>query len=139
MLKPNKPIKETVSMLKHCAAELNKTSDEMNAAFVLLDEQFKKLNLGVEAWVSTTGKDVYVGYSKVNNKWGLTIKKVTSDLAGDLTSEYWLVNDAPRSYRIMCCTAIPELMQALVSAVDAMTVTANHSAKYLNDLLVGMS
>ena len=51
-----------------------------------LDEALKKLNLGISSWVSFHGWDdgpfseVHeIGYSKINSKWGIGIKRIIED------------------------------------------------------------
>lgn len=112
------------------AKRLNKASDELTDAIGPLDAAFTALNLGVTAWYeyAKTEDDFgeftsrYVGYAKVDGKWGLAISEV-SGTRDDSPEEYddkeWLFNDAPRAMRIDAISHIPSLLDVLVNQVNA--------------------
>jgi len=128
------PLKDRIAasfqQLADGAARLNKASDDLADAIGPLDTAFRALNLGITAWHEYAGSEDdrgefwshYVGYAKVNGKWGLAISEVLGD-RGESPEEHdikeWLFNDAPRVMRIEAIGHIPALLEALVSQVNA--------------------
>jgi len=107
--------------LSKSANSLNIASDRLNEAIEHLDEALKKLNLGISSWVSFYGWDdgpfseVHeIGYSKINSKWGIGIKRIIEDQTqpqGYQTDETeWQFSEAPRDMRIQ---AIPHLHKVI--------------------------
>ena len=114
------------------AADLNTASDELGKAVTIWDSALKKLNLGIEAWVDSSGGesgdlwwDRGIGYAQVNDKWGLALRTREGDYRepDQLTreSETWHFNQAPRWLRIEGVTKLPELLEALLRGAEDTT------------------
>jgi prefoldin subunit 5 len=109
--------------LSSAAESLNSVSDALSKAVADIDDGLKKLNLGIEAWVSvcagTDHRDATywsrdLGYAKVNGKWGIALREVEgSHVNDDHEIEEWLFNDAARSSRLEAIKKIPELLSKL--------------------------
>jgi hypothetical protein len=111
--------------LTETASSLNASSDEFTKVVGILDEALKKLNVGLTVWVTylTWAEEPpnyshdQIGYSKVNNKWGIALRRVFGDEAlGEEGQEGpWSFNDAPREMRLHGVDKLPELIEALDS------------------------
>ena len=107
------------------AADLNAVSDELGKSIAEIDVALKKLNLGITTWVKIHGDDGNpyddsfwsrdIGYAKVSNKWGISLRTIDGQLSDPDRSETeeWLFNDAPRSLRLEAIDKIPELLEKL--------------------------
>lgn len=113
------------------ATDLNAASDELASPVSELDSTLKKLNLGIEVWVTIRGYDSLpedtshwsedIGYAKVNGRWGIALRSVRGDYAqpDHDTIEAWLFNEGPRNLRLSAIGKIPELLTALTQqAID---------------------
>jgi uncharacterized phage infection (PIP) family protein YhgE len=111
--------------LTSVANSLNTASDELTKVVSVLDEALKKLNVGLEAWVTfSKWSDEHrscaeqVGYCKLNGKWGIAIQRLTTwteaigqdedDLDGP-----WHFNEAARDIRLEAVDKLPELIEEL--------------------------
>jgi hypothetical protein len=128
------PLKNRIAasfqQLAEGATRLNKASDDLTDAIGPLDAAFKALNLGITAWHEYARDEddlgefwsQYVGYAKVDGKWGLAISAVSgnrNESPEEHDDKEWLFNDAPRAMRIEAIGHIPMLLDALVSQVNA--------------------
>jgi hypothetical protein len=114
--------------LTAAAADLNAVSDNLGKPISALDTVLKGLHLGLETWVvfSQTGfetgfEDSYIGYAKINSKWGVALKVVSGD---HNSPEYasvnqWLFNDAPRLLRLEAIDKLPELIEGLIDTAHS--------------------
>ena len=85
-------------------------SDELGKSIGVLDAALKKLNLGISTWSRLDRwedafgnySSRYLGYAKVNNRWGIALRTVAgnNNQPEEATVEEWLFNDAPRALRI---------------------------------------
>jgi len=109
--------------LSSVASSLNAASDELTKVIGVLDEALKKLNLGLIVWVGfrwRSSEPPYydldqIGYSKINGKWGIALRRIWGDESHDVESEEgpWLFNDAPREMRLHSVDKIPALIEEL--------------------------
>src|SRR6266852_3794275 len=96
--------------LSASANTLNTASDKFSDAAHALDEALNKLSPGVTAWITVTRRPTQddapyeteeerLGFAKINNKWGLSLCRVTRDNKADKEeiTDQWLFNDAPRN------------------------------------------
>src|SRR5437763_1208094 len=97
-------LRSSYTQLSSSAQSLNTASDELTKIVSSLDTGLKKLNLGIEAWVTiSTGSDEsgrysyddQLGYGKVNAKWGIAIRQLEGDeLSGEeRIAQEWLFAD----------------------------------------------
>jgi hypothetical protein len=115
--------------LSLAASHLNLVSDELGKSIAVLDGALKKLNLGITCWLridrweDTLGSysSRYLGYAKVNNRWGIALRIVTGNDAkpDEATIEEGLFNDAPRALRIESIDKLPDLFEQLIKEADA--------------------
>lgn len=98
--------------LRLLSARINYLSDSLRRSIDVIDEALKEINLGVEAFVSTSEEYVKLGYSKINGIWGLSI---TLD-DGQNEPVVWRFNDAPRKFRLDSVDYIPALIVELNTA-----------------------
>jgi hypothetical protein len=114
------------------SAELNAASDDLAKAIAPIDAVLKQFNLGVNAWHRYGGfvneHDVayenFVGYAKVNGKWGLALSHVFDHER----EEEWLFNDAPRAMRIEAVKYLPDLLEILAKRAAETSVDLRTSA-----------
>jgi hypothetical protein len=128
------------SQLSTVAADLNAVSDELGKSIAEIDVALKKLNLGINTWVTIRESQEYyfdgsplwrwsIGYAKVEGRWGISLSKVNGDLSNpdESNNEEWLFNDAPRSLRLEAIDKIPELLEKL--SKDAVKTTKDIRAR----------
>jgi hypothetical protein len=126
------------------ASSLNSASDELSKVIAVLDEALKKLNLGLTVWVVFESHSVepwqfddeYIGYCKVNGKWGIALQRAWGDnRENDFDREGpWLFNEAPREMRLKSVDAIPKLIEALSSAASEMTKKVQEKTRGVREL-----
>lgn len=117
------------SKLSTVAKDLNTVSDELGKSINEIDAALKKLNLGVPAWVKIRSSGIdpehndfwdetdFVGYCKINGKWGISLRTVGDDLQNhNQTCDEWLFTDAPRALRLAAIDKIPDLFEAMIQA-----------------------
>jgi hypothetical protein len=125
-------VQSSYQQLLKVAADLNVVSDELGKCIVDLDAGLKKLSLGVTTWVKIRGREneqsgdftaEYLGYSKVNGKWGISLSKVNGNYnygADEESSEEWPFNEGPRELRLAAIEKIPALLNELSEAATKM-------------------
>ncbi len=139
--------------LSLAASHLNLVSDELCKSIVVLDAALKKLNLGISTWSRLDRwedafgnySSRYLGYAKVNNRWGIALRTVAgnNNQPEEATVEEWLFNEAPRALRIEAVEKLPDLFENLIKEADvairkvkAQTLNARHLSAALGDATV---
>src|SRR6476660_7415912 len=124
-------VSSSYRQLSLAASHLNLVSDELGKSIGVLDAALRKLNLGIASWLrldrwedafgNYTSR--YLGYAKINNRWGIALRTVNgnNNTPEDATVEEWLFNDAPRALRIEAVEKLPDLFENLVKEADAAT------------------
>jgi hypothetical protein len=128
------PAKERItSSFKQLALvsdDLNSAADEFNKTISGLDAALKGLRLGVSAWHRVAGnEDEYgtywsrdIGYTNVDNKWGIGIRRTFGDSNRDEhNEEVWLFADAPRWMGIESIGRLPDLFDDLIKRTEETT------------------
>jgi hypothetical protein len=128
------------AQLTAVASDLNSVSDELGKSIAQIDTALRKLNIGINVWVQLASWDYgessdfqfwteYVGYSKINGKWGISLKRVDGNhmRPDDDATESWLFNDAPRALRLQAIEKIPTLLEQL--SAQAVIATEKIKAK----------
>jgi hypothetical protein len=132
--KPAKPLPERVNtslkQLAESASRLNETSDEFALTIVAIDTALKSLNLGTTAWYEYAKSSDneggyssrYVGYAKINGKWGLALSTVSGYINySEDEVDQWSFNEAPRWMRIEAVDHIPDLLDELIKQTEKLT------------------
>jgi len=125
------PVQVHFRALSLLATSLNEASDELTKVVGILDEALKKLNVGLTVWVAYAHRGVEdwevdddeIGYSKVNGKWGLALRRIWGDTrdGADNIEGPWLFNDAPREMRLKSVDGIPKVIEELGKEAFATT------------------
>lgn len=121
-------VSSSYRQLSLAASHLNLVSDELGKSIAVLDAALRKLNLGISSWSRLDRwedafgnySSRYLGYAKVNNRWGIALRTVAgnNNQPEDATVEEWLFNDAPRALRIEAVEKLPELFENLIKEAD---------------------
>jgi hypothetical protein len=122
--------------LSEAAGNLNSISDQLGKSISAIEEVFQRVNAGVPAWVEVAEDrwddqvdTLYLGYAKVNNKWGVAVStEIAYAYKDELETEEWLFGDAPRRLRMQVIDKLPEL-------IDKLTEEANKTAAGLTEKL----
>jgi hypothetical protein len=139
--------------LSSVAPTLNAASDELTQAVAVLDENLKKLNVGLNAWVTFRSRAAHpslsdeeydvdqIGYGKVDGKWGIALRHIWGNYA---LEEFggegpWLFNDAPRELRLLGVDKIPELIEALGKEASETTKKVRETTKQVHDLAAAVA
>ena len=124
-------IKSAAQKLPQAAATINSATDALGKAVAELDSVLKKYGLGVPTWVSFHTQvdhdaghlyEEYVGYAKVNGKWGIAVATYTFNENCPPREDEWLFNDAPRKLRVDAVGKIPDLLEAIVKEARDMSL-----------------
>jgi hypothetical protein len=143
-------VSSSYRQLSLAASHLNLVSDELGKSIAVLDAALRKLNLGIatwsrlDRWEDAFGNysSRYLGYAKVNNRWGIALRTVTgnNNTPEDAAVEEWLFNDAPRALRIEAVEKLPDLFENLIKEADvairkvkAQTLSARQLAQSLGE------
>ncbi len=146
-------VSSSYRQLSLAASHLNLVSDELGKSIVVLDAALKKLNLGISTWSRLDRwedafgnySSRYLGYAKVNNRWGIALRTVAgnNNQPEEATVEEWLFNEAPRALRIEAVEKLPDLFENLIKEADvairkvkAQTLNARHLSAALGDATV---
>ena len=147
-------VSSSYRQLSLAASHLNLVSDELGKSIAVLDAALRKLNLGIASWSRLDRwedafgnySSRYLGYAKVNNRWGIALRTVAgnNNTPEDATVEEWLFNEAPRALRIEAVENLPELFENLIKEADvairkvkAQSLSARHLATSLGDATSG--
>jgi hypothetical protein len=122
-------VSSSYRQLSMAASHLNLVSDELGKSIAVLDAALRKLNLGISTWSRLDRwedafgnySSRYLGYAKVNNRWGIALRTVAGNTnqAEETSVEEWLFNDAPRALRIEAVEKLPDLFDNLIKEADA--------------------
>ena len=145
-------LKQLTSLSKN----LNEASDELSRQIATVESALNALNLGTWAWVyepTMTEAELsepdakgqryelnYVhtlGYGKHKGKWGLLVSSCWD--YDDENAEITPLRDAPREVRLKAIDKIPELLEALVKEVAALTEEASKKASQARELASAIS
>ena len=129
---------ELLPSLAATAANLNNASKELTKVIERLDGALQRLNLGVPAWVELHGHSLpdnstswseELGYSKIERKWGLTLRKTRNDHFLDEFEvlDAWPFNEAPRDLRLRALGKIPKLLKELDRVAQMMAEEISES------------
>jgi len=133
--------------LAESANILNKESDKFSAAVGLLDEALNRLSPGVSAWVKVSSTsdenepwmfyEERLGFSKTNNRWGLSLSRVLVDSNNgeEETKDLWLFNDAPRNLRLRAVDHVPDLITSLARETERTAREIAAGAEIARELL----
>jgi len=123
--------KNSYKQLSEAATRLNSASDDLGEAVSVFDAALQRLNLGVSAWVQTSGGGDeelewwgrYIGYSKIGKEWGICLKEASGNYSypDRDTEEKWRFNDAPRWMRVESVGKIVDLFEALIKQAEDTT------------------
>jgi hypothetical protein len=108
------------NLLAEKAKLVNDLTDELNASFAKIDLALKALNLGIETWYRVPCQDFEIGYAKVSNTWGLSLRLVI-DPDRDWEAKEWHICDAPRVLRLAAVEHIPGLFEEMTKEANALT------------------
>lgn len=121
------PSKERIAaafkQLSVVSTELNAAADELSSNISTLDKALRKLNLGVSAWHEIASNEddegTYwsrdIGYTQVENKWGIALRKTRGNHNFDhYEEEVWPFADAPRWMCIESIGKLPDLFDDLI-------------------------
>jgi len=131
--------------LSQIASSLNTASDELTKTVSTLDESLKKLNVGLNVWVTfrSRGDDepqMYdedqIGYCKVNGVWGIALRRIWGDQIRDEHNGDgpWLFNDAAREMRLLSVDKIPEVIEELGKEASKVTKRIQEKTKEVREL-----
>lgn len=115
-------VHDTVQRLRTAAADLNRVSDELNASVKEIEKSLKEMNIGLEVWCSTTlvgANDLYLGYTKLENQWGLVIQR---DRPSGAAGQMWRFNEAPREFRVKVLPLLPFLLADILRKVEKISM-----------------
>jgi hypothetical protein len=130
-LLPALPPKDSpLKKLAQTAEKLNKVSDQLTVQIELIEREFKRLNLGVTAWVTISQDEdedgnwtrEELGYTRIGNRWGVALKTLSGMLGDESEPDETFsgFSDAPRQLRIRAVKYIPELIEQLSVEAEAM-------------------
>jgi hypothetical protein len=135
--------------LAAAAAELNAASDELGKTICALDAAIKPLNLGLPTWVPVVEyedpdgggfESRYIGYGKINGKWGIALSIVSGNRFSDArTDQEWLFTDAPRDLRIEAADKLPQLLEGLIDTASAATKTIGEKTAQAQRVVAAVS
>lgn len=105
--------------LKDAARELNAVSDRLNFEIAHIDDALKAMHLGLQTWVTLSAdSQVKLGYSRVEGVWCICIYGCSAE---DGASKQWAFSKAPRHLQHKAIALLPNLLQNMVAAAQAMT------------------
>lgn len=126
---PAKRITLAFETLSTSAKNLNELSGQLAKPIVSLEKSLQRLNVGIACWRSTARGDDErgrawshdIGYSRIAGRWRLAVRRCERDEATDtmVAIETWPFNETPLYLRIKAADKLPELIEALAEATDA--------------------
>ena len=103
---------DKLQALSVISTELDGYAEPLNATIDTLNAMLTSIRLGVTAWVANTIEPVVkLGYSKIDNKWGLGIR---------CDNQLWQFNSSPRGFRLIAIALLPDLLDALLINANIM-------------------
>lgn len=140
----DEPIRKVPSLdgLSSTAITLTVASRRLGAAITQLNEAFKKLNLGITAWVatSTSDGDSYVtereeiGYARHKGTWGICIRQTIEGHAPETEEAIWHFGEAPREMRIRGAAYLNPLVEKMNDTAKETTQKITERATYAEEL-----
>lgn len=142
-------VTNSIKQLSSAAQDLNTVSAEMGKAITAIDTVLQSLNIGVSTWARISGgsdedglsywhRDL--GYAKVANKWGISLRDVSGDVRDqDENCDIWLFNDAPRWLRIEGVAKVPDLIDALIKNTLETTEKIKTKTSEVNELATAIA
>lgn len=106
--------------LRESAAQLHRSSDQLNQQLIEAERYFATLGLGVAGQVpiESSGKLTrYLRFSRHDGRWRLSLH--LHDRRNDSWSDHQHVCTAPRHVRCLAAHSLPALQVALLEAVEA--------------------
>jgi uncharacterized protein YukE len=138
-------VQSSFNKLKAAASELNSASDRITKLVGEIDAVLKPLNIGIDTWVQigsawcdenlNTGYNE-VGYSKVNGKWGISLRSVTENPSNPFDDIVeWSFGDGPRRLRLESIDYLPPLLDELAKKADDGTRELNDKTSDLESFV----
>lgn len=136
--------------LKESAASLNKAADGLGRVVTDVEYAFKRLNLGVSAWVEidrqvANGGEFWiheVGYDRIGTKWGLAVRTIEGYDHQDpnewRTQEYPF-HESPRRFRIGAVTKLPKLLDALARMAELTAKDLTQEIAYAQQFVTALN
>ena len=128
---PTERITAAFQILSTSTKNLNELSGQLAKPIVSLERSLQRLNVGIACWRSVASGDDErgkcwshdVGYSRIAGRWRLAVRKCERDEATDsmMEMEAWPFNETPLYLRIKAVDKLPELIEALAKATDAVS------------------
>lgn len=134
------------SSLREKSKTINSQSDELTAALTAINAKLNSLNLGIETYCNSALEtkretvldnfnnevekelrvDTYLGYGKLQEKWGLLIKTEYAEMVDEgygpdwvnRNIDYQFLLSSPRKLRIKAVDQIDELVKKLEEEAD---------------------
>ena len=118
---------------KHITGNLNPRIKEFRKIVSDINNHFKNLELGISVWypekiyqANLGGIDAesYIGYSRLEGKWGLIIKTVERDQkSGTIVGHRLVPIESSRNMEVIvnALRKVPQLMRLIQEAVDRQT------------------
>ena len=141
-------VQSSFNKLKAAASELNSASDRFTKLVGEIDAVLKPLNIGIETWVkigsswcdenSNSGYNE-VGYSKVNGKWGVSLRSVTQNASNPFDDiDEWSFGDGPRRLRLESIDYLPPMLDELAKKADEGTQELNDKTSDLESFVFAL-
>jgi len=140
-------IQQSFQKLSNSAKALNKSSDELSASVAEIDVALQKLNLGISRWVEIHEETKnnqfvtrYVGYDRVNAKWGISIRSCVRKTkpSDQIETSNWTLSEAPRWLRVIAIDRLPDLFEGLVGEADKQRVLIETRLAHARELASGV-
>ena len=134
------------SSLREKSKTINSQSDELTAALTAINAKLNSLNLGIETYCDSALEteretvldnfnnevekelrvDKYLGYGKLQEKWGLLIKTEDAEMVDegfgpdwvDRNTDYQFLLSSPRKLRIKAVDQVDDLVKKLEEEAD---------------------
>lgn len=129
-------IEDTISRLVESSKDINSASDELSKSFKSIQDLIAKLNIGIKCEIQVYTKnnpqlvDYAFGYARIEEKWLLYVKQ---------DDKVWSVDKAPRYLRIKAVDAIPQFLDALIDATEAVTKRTYEASLRANEMIKAIS
>lgn len=149
---PNVRLTQGIAKLKDSTKPLHNASQILWQPVDSLESTLSNMNVRVPCWTEITSStedgvhywNEYVGWVEVNDQWCIALKTCESAEYADRDTNVKIkkFNDAPYYLRIKAIDKLPELIEALIQAVDATTARMQKKvqpARELADALNALS
>lgn len=121
------------------AATLSQATDELNKKLDVVEAALVALNLGVSTSIVisgsvvggySVGNEIRLSFQKVDQEWGLYIK---------LPDQTVRIQSVSRSYRVLACDKLADLVSALIDRVDEEVAAVRKGASRVDALLADLA